>query len=328
MITMPRLGRCLPLLHRQRTACRSMASLMLMAILVIGLPALSGAQTCLPNGDVDQNGTVTAQDALLAFQQALSLVELDACQLMIADVAPLPTTPDGNITALDALCIFQNALGLPSCLDTPANQPPMANAGMDQSVDAGSMVTLTGTASSDPDGSIAAYAWTQTAGTTVTLSGASSDTASFTAPNVAETLTFQLAVTDDQGATASDEVSVTVQPPAANQPPTVDAAGPDQPVDMGSVVMLMGTGSDSDGQIASYQWTQTGGPTVNLSVQDMALTSFTAPEVDMDVTLTFQLTVTDDGGAMASGEVSVTVRGPQPFVLDMSELDDPRYELQ
>ena len=136
-----------------------------------------------------------------------------------------------------------------------------------------------------------------------------------------------MTVTDDQGATASDEVSVTVRPPAANQPPTVDA-GRDQVVEMGSVVMLMGAGSDSDGQIASYQWTQTGGPAVNLSVQDMALTTFTAPEVDMTVTLTFQLTVTDDGGEMASGEVSVTVRGPEEFVLGVSELDDPRYRLQ
>ena len=327
MMTVQRFRSFLPFVLGQRTTCRTVASLMLMVLLVMGLPALSGAQTCLPDGDVDQNGSVTAQDALLAFQQALSLVELDACQLMIADVAPLPTTPDGNVTALDALCIFQKALSLPSCLDTPANQLPVADAGMDQSVDAGAMVTLVGTASSDADGTIASYAWAQTGGTMVALSGDDSDTATFTAPNVAETLTFRLTVTDNQDATASDEVSVTVQVPIGNQPPTV-AAVPDQTVDMASVVMLMGSGSDSDGDIASYQWTQTAGPPVSLSLTDQALTSFTAPIVDAAVTLTFQLTVTDDDGAMASGEVSVTVRAPQPFVLDMSELDDPRYRLQ
>ena len=119
-MTTQRLWRFLPLVLGQRIAHHSIPSLLLLALMIIGLPALSGAQqTCRPDGDVNQNGSVTAADALLAFQQALNLVQLDACQLGIADVFPLSATPDGNITASDALCIFQKALGLPSCLDTP-----------------------------------------------------------------------------------------------------------------------------------------------------------------------------------------------------------------
>ena len=84
----------------------------------MGLPALSNAQqTCQPDGDVDQSGSITAADALLVLQQALNLSLLNTCQLNIADVFPQPATPDGSITASDALCIFQKALGLPSCLD-------------------------------------------------------------------------------------------------------------------------------------------------------------------------------------------------------------------
>ena len=125
-MTTQRLRRFLPFVLAQRIVYRSIPSLLLLALIVMGLPpAPSGAQqACRPDGDVDQNGSVTAADALLAFQQALSLVQLDACQLSIADVSPQLTTPDGNITALDALCIFQKALSLPSCLDTrhhPAN---------------------------------------------------------------------------------------------------------------------------------------------------------------------------------------------------------------
>ena len=188
---------------------------LLLSLVVMGLPALSGAQpTCPPDGDVDQNGSVTAADALLAFQQALGLAQLSACQRTIADVFPQPTNPDGNITASDALCIFQRALSLPSCLDalSPSNQPPMADAGADQSVDAGVMVFLSGTAS-DPDGStIASFAWTQTGGTAVSLTGSDAATAVFVAPEVGvdETLTFRLTVTDDGGAQTSDEVRVTV----------------------------------------------------------------------------------------------------------------------
>ena len=74
-------------------------------------------QACQPDGDVDRSGGVTAADALLAFQQALGLTDLDACQRSTADVFPQPADPDGDITASDALCIFQKALSLPSCLD-------------------------------------------------------------------------------------------------------------------------------------------------------------------------------------------------------------------
>ena len=217
--------------------------------------------------------------------------------------------------------------------DTPANRSPSANAGPDQTVDAGSTVTLEGSGS-DTDGVIASHQWAQTAGPAVSLSNAGQASASFVAPEVdaVVTLTFRLTVTDDDGATASDEVSVTVQPQApANQPPNANA-GPDQTVDGGSVVMLIGSGSDSDGEIAGYQWTQTAGPTVSLSVTDQALSSFVAPQADVAVTLTFRLTVTDNDDATASDDVSVTVQPtvtePGEFVLDMSRLDDPGFRLQ
>ena len=170
-------------------------------------------EPCPPDGDVDQNGSVTAADALLAFQQALGLAQLNACQQSIADVFPQPATPDGAITASDALCIFQKALSLPSCLDalpTP-NQLPAVDAGTDQRVAAGAIVILTGTAS-DPDGTIASYLWEQTGGTVVALAGASTATAMFTAPDVSAdgTLTFRLTVADDDGAQANAEVRVTM----------------------------------------------------------------------------------------------------------------------
>ena len=194
---------------------RFLPFLMLLALVVMGLPALSVAQpTCSPDGDVDQSGSVTAADALLAFQQALSLAQLSSCQRSIADVFPQPANPDGNITASDALCIFQKALSLPSCLDAlpSSNQPPVVDAGPDQSVAAGVMVFLLGTGS-DPDGNIASYAWTQTGGTAVSLTGTDAATAVFVAPDVTvdETLTFRLTVINDGGAQASDGVRVTVR---------------------------------------------------------------------------------------------------------------------
>ena len=205
------------------TTTRFVVSLMFLVLMVTGLPVLSGAQTaCQPDGDVNQDGSVTATDALLVFQQALGLTQLSDCQEIIADVFPQPATPDGSITASDALCIFQKALGLPSCLDVlpPSNQPPVANAGPDQTVDAGSVVMLIGSGSSDSDGEIAGVQWEQTDGRPeVSLSNQNGLLASFVAPegDAAVTLAFRLTVTDDDGATASDEVRVTVR--AAVQTP-------------------------------------------------------------------------------------------------------------
>ena len=71
-----------------------------------------------------------------------------------------------------------------------ANQEPVASAGADQSVLSGALVTLSGTASTDPDGDSLTFAWSQTGGTAVTLSNANTASPTFTAPGAATTLVF------------------------------------------------------------------------------------------------------------------------------------------
>ena len=189
-----------------------------------------------------------------------------------------------------------------------ANVRPVANAGSDQTVAAGAAVTLNGNGS-DADGAVAGYVWTQTAGPTVPLSGASSATATFAAPAVTSrtTLTFRLTVTDNDGATGADEITVTVLP--ANRPPVADA-GRDQSVAANAAVTLNGSGSDPDGTVAGYAWTQTAGPTVTLSGASSATATFAAPAVTSRTTLTFRLTVTDNNGATGADEITVTVSPP------------------
>ncbi len=95
------------------------------------------------------------------------------------------------------------------------NTAPVADAGEDQSAKEGGSVVLDGSGSTDSDGTIAGYAWTQTdsTGITVTLSDNSSIKPTFIAPDVENTiiLTFSLVVTDDDGATSSaDPVRITI----------------------------------------------------------------------------------------------------------------------
>ena len=95
---------------------------------------------------------------------------------------------------------------------TNVNQPPVANAGADQTVPEGSPVTLHGGGSFDPDNDPLTYHWTQTAGTAVSLSDPSAVEPSFTAPQTGpagETLVFTLTVSDGI-AQSTDDVAVAV----------------------------------------------------------------------------------------------------------------------
>ncbi len=93
---------------------------------------------------------------------------------------------------------------------TPANDPPVANAGPDQSVAPSALVTLDGSGSSDPNGDSFTYSWVQLSGETVLLDNSSAASPTFTAPVTTGTLTFQLTVTDTGTLSSSDTVSIIV----------------------------------------------------------------------------------------------------------------------
>jgi hypothetical protein len=94
------------------------------------------------------------------------------------------------------------------------NDPPTANAGVDQAVLEKTTVTLDGSNSFDPDDGIASYQWKQVAGQSVTFSDPTSDRPTFEAPGFDDsgdkTLVFELVVTDNGGLQSSDSTTVSV----------------------------------------------------------------------------------------------------------------------
>jgi len=68
-------------------------------------PTPSPSQTCPSDGDVNEDGKLTAGDALLAFKYVLSKTTLTSCQQSHADA-----NGNGKVTAADALCIFKAVL--------------------------------------------------------------------------------------------------------------------------------------------------------------------------------------------------------------------------
>jgi len=202
---------------------------------------------------------------------------------------------------------------------------PHANAGAQQSVDSGDLVTLDGSGSSDSDGVVATYTWRQLAGTPVSLSSADGVSPSFTAPSVIEqtNLVFELLVEDDAGLVGIDSVTIAVFPP--NAPPVANAGG-DLIVNEASDLILDGNSSyDIDGSIVSYRWQQLTEPFVTINFSpggegsgSSSAIGFTAPWLQQNKITDLRLTVTDDGGKTASDVVSVTVLDvmTQPPVAD------------
>ncbi len=98
------------------------------------------------------------------------------------------------------------------------NTPPVANAGADITIVLPiTIATLTGTAS-DPDGTITAFSWTKVSGPAATLSNAMTSILSLVGL-VQGSYVFRLTVTDNSGATTSDDVTVAVNP-LLTPPPT------------------------------------------------------------------------------------------------------------
>lgn len=203
----------------------------------------------------------------------------------------------------------------------PANVAPTANAGADQAIDEGLVVNLTGTGA-DSDGTIASYSWAQTSGTVVVITDGNMANASFTAPMVAadEDLVFSLTVTDDDGATGSDSVTISVT--NVNMAPSANA-GPDQTVAFPVDVTLDGSASsDTDGTVDIYAWTQTTGTAVTLDETVPSMPTFAAPNVGGDEVLTFELVVTDNEGATSIADTVLITINPTlalPFTDDFSD---------
>ncbi len=192
---------------------------------------------------------------------------------------------------------------------TNANTAPVANAGADQTVEEGTLVTLNGTASSDADSDPLTYLWTAPDG--ITLNDNTLAQPTFTAPNVATSTTYEFSLVVNDGTVNSlpDVVVITVT--NANTAPVANA-GADQTVEEGTLVTLNGTASsDADSDPLTYLWTAPDGITLNDNT--LAQPTFTAPIVSTSTTYEFSLVV-NDGTVNSLPDVVVITVNPAATV--------------
>ncbi len=210
------------------------------------------------------------------------------------------TASDGQLSASDDVIVSVN----------PANLPPIANAGANQTITLPSSATLNGSTSDDgqPSASSLSAIWTKVSGPgTVTFANASvpTTTADFSA---AGTYVLRLTADDNEYSNSAD-VIITVSPAAvpSNQTPTVNA-GADQTITLpADTVSLNGIAADDGlpmGSSLSVSWTTITAPAPVILAN--ANSAATTAQFTMAGTYVLRLTATD-GELSAIDDITITV---------------------
>ena len=212
-------------------------------------------------------------------------------------IVELTVTDGGGLTDTDTITITVN--------NPAGNEPPVAVAeATPTSGEVPLEVFFTGSNSTD-DVAVVSYFWDFQDGTTSDLADTEH---SFTMPG---TYVVELTVTDAEGLTDTDTVTITVTEPGGNQPPVaIPEATPlvgDAPLE----VNFTGSNSTDDVGIVSYFWDFLDGTTSN---EADPVHTFTASGI-----YHVQLTVTDGGGLTDTDSVAITVSDPNmnqpPFAI-------------
>jgi hypothetical protein len=185
------------------------------------------------------------------------------------------------------------------------NDEPVADAGPDQTVAVGDLVTLDGSASDDFDGDPLTYAWTLTsvpAGSTAALSDPAAISPTFTA-DLAGDYVATLVVNDGTVSSLADTVTITAV--VVDLAPLADA-GADQLATVGAPVTLDATGSsDPEAGALTYLWTVVAAPAGSSAALDDA--TLAQPQFTPDVAGSWSFSVeVSDGNTTSTATVEVT----------------------
>jgi len=221
--------------------------------------------------------------------------------------------PIGTESLYGSLGLDNDGNGFIDSNDTAcsSNNPPVANAGTDQSVLVLSTVTLDGSLSSDPDSNPLTYAWTFNsvpAGSGLTVLTNPTTVNPTFVPDVPGTYDVQLVVNDGLVDSAPDTVLITTQ----NSAPVANA-GPNQSQPNGATVTLDGSASsDVDGDPLTYSWTLTAQPASSTATLSGATTANPTFVIDISGTYVAELIVNDGTTDSAPDTVQITTSNTAP----------------
>ncbi len=189
------------------------------------------------------------------------------------------------------------------------NQAPVANAGPNSTISLPNNATLNGSASTDADGSIIKYQWSQVSGPSASVIHSVNGVTTAVSGLVAGTYTYRLTIWDNKYVPAHDEVIVTVNtaPVATNQLPVANA-GIDATITLPATSITLNASSsyDADGSIIKYEWRQVNGPSTSSIASVNGIS--TAVNNLVQGTYTFALWIWDNKYQPASDQVVISVK--------------------
>ena len=258
-----------------------------------------GGTSFIPNSSVQLAGANRPTVFVSSTQLSATIPAADLASAGSPAVTVLNPAPQGGTS---------NALPL-AITAHPANLPPTANPGFDQTVAVGSTANLNGYGSSDTDGNRLTFQWTlsaRPAGSAAALSNSTTPTPSFVA-DVAGNYSVQLVVNDGTASSAPATVIIST----VNSAPVANA-GPNQTSRIGATVQLDGTSSsDFDGNRITYAWSLTSIPSGSSAT--LSSTTSAQPKFVLDKAGNYvaSLVVNDGTVSSAPSTVTITTNAPQ-----------------
>lgn len=230
-----------------------------------------------------------------------------------------PTTKIDGYNIYQWLLLFKRGTsGAAPAPPVSGNKAPVATAGNDISIPSSwkFFPVLNGNGSKDPDGWITKYKWTKISGPACTITPIQTGRSRVTGWTTG-TYVFRITVTDNKGATAYDDIKITITgsgsssgsgSTAGNRAPIAKTMNDiSVPLTWKWFPVLNGNFStDPDGWITKYSWTKVSGPACSITPIRTGRSRVTGWSAKG--TYVFRLKVTDNKGSVSYDDVRVTIK--------------------
>lgn len=210
--------------------------------------------------------------------------------------------------------IWNSLLLLDNGTATPINLPPVATAPADKTITLPASSTSVTGSGSDPENGALTYAWAFVSGPkSGTVASPTAATTTLSAMTLAGDYQYSFTVTDPAAQSSVDYVQVHVLPaiPPANLPPSANA-GSDKflQLPVNSTTVSASGSSDPEAGALTYAWSQISGPGTATITNGTTVTAGISNLVEGEYI--FEVSVTDNAGAIAKDRLKITLAGIVP----------------